>query len=776
MIRTFLRFVLVAFGGSVLLPTVTTVASLLHRNQDLPLADTVLPLFTAAGLTFLFWRVLLRIEQSVDADAQAQASFLDAFPERWVDLAIAGAAAMSLVLELAVIRWQGTVFEFFAFYKNFGLLTCFAGLGLGYAIANRDRIPLALVIPLFAWQFVLLIALRHGLPLWRLESLTVLPIVEQLAMGVRHAGSVSQGVAMYFLLSVVFLLTALAFVPIGQLCGRLMMRRRELGAYGLNLSGSLAGVLVMFLASALWTPPLVWYGLGFLVILLVSVPRSSTLLTGITATLAAVITLAWPVNIAWQRVYSPYQLLELGYSDRGLVLIRAAGHYYQRVHDLASPGVEQDSARRVIRDYYDFPYRLSAPADVAVVGAGAGNDVAAALRGGARRVDAIEIDPAIIAIGTRAHPERPYRDARVRTIVNDARSFLRTTDRTYDMIVYGLLDSHTLLSHASSVRLDSFVYTVEGFREARTRLNPHGVLVVSFAVLSDALGRKMYEMLREAFDGAAPAVVRANYDGAVVFIQARDGGYAVPAAALAATGFRDYAERYTNAALVVDASTDDWPFFYMPRRVYPVSYLGMIALIVLGALTLTRSFLTARPQAGDASFFLLGAGFMLVETKAITEMGLTFGNTWQVIGVVIASILGMALLGNIAVVKLKLRQPLPAYLLLLGTLLLGWYVMGRGGLPSTTPGRIATAVLLTSPLFFSGIVFSTLLAARGSVASAMAANLLGAMVGGLLEYNAMYFGFRSLSLMALGFYGLALVYHVFRPPATLAAPIAARSS
>lgn len=761
-----------ALGGSLLLPTVTTVASLLHRRQDIPLDAVVPPVFVALGLTFLAWRLLRRIERTIDADAQAQAAALDTLSERWIDVAIAAAAAASLILELAVIRWQGTVFEFFAFYKNFGLLTCFAGLGLGYALAQRDRIPLALVIPLFGWQFALLIGLRYGLPLWRLESVTVLPVVEQLAMGVRRAGSLTQGVAVYSLLSVVFLLTALAFVPIGQLCGRLMMRRPELRAYGLNLAGSLAGVLAMFAASALWTPPLVWYGIGFLVVLVLSVPRSGTLMAGITATVAAVIALAWPVNPGWQRIYSPYQLLELGYSDRGLMIIRAAGHYYQRVHDLASPGVEQDSSRRVIRDYYDFPYRLRAPADVAVVGAGAGNDVAAALRGGARHVAAIEIDPAILAAGRATHPEHPYSDRRVTAVENDARSFLRTTDHTYDMIVYGLLDSHTLLSHASSIRLDSFVYTVEGFREARARLNADGVLVVSFAVLSDALGRKMYEMLQQAFDGVAPAVVRAGYDGAVVFIQSRQGAYQVPASALAVTGFRDYAERYANPALVADVSTDDWPFFYMPRRVYPISYLGMIALVLVGALALTRSFLAERPQVGEAPFFLLGAGFMLVETKAITEMGLVFGNTWQVIGVVIASILAMALLGNIVVQRLKLRQPLAAYTLLLLTLVLGWYVMGRGGLPSTTVGRIGTAVLLTSPLFFSGIAFSTLLAARGAVAPAMAANLMGAMVGGLLEYNAMYFGFRSLSLLAVGFYGLALVYHLVRRPVRLGAPVA----
>ena len=74
---------------------------------------------------------------------------------------------------------------------------------------------------------------------------------------------------------------------------------------------------------------------------------------------------------------------------------------------------------------------------MAVVGSGTGNDVAAALRSGARHVDAIEIDPAILMLGQTAHPEHPYQDPRVHAIVNDARSFLRTTDQTYDMIVYG---------------------------------------------------------------------------------------------------------------------------------------------------------------------------------------------------------------------------------------------------------------------------------------------------------------------------------------------------
>ena len=133
--------------------------------------------------------------------------------------------------------------------------------------------------------------------------------------------------------------------------------------------------------------------------------------------------------------------------------------------------------------------------------------MAAAQRAKAGHVEAIEIDPAILVVGKSSHPEKPYENPRVHPVVKDARSFLRRTDQKFDLIVYGLLDSHTLLSHGSSVRLDSFVYTVEGLREARNRLKSDGVLSLSFSVLSDALGRKIYLMMQSVFDGRPPVCV-----------------------------------------------------------------------------------------------------------------------------------------------------------------------------------------------------------------------------------------------------------------------------
>jgi spermidine synthase len=775
MIKSYSRFLLVTFVGSCLIPTVTEVVSGYYYQLSVLIGRIGLSLALGLAGILLFRRLLPKLEPVLDGDAREQVRFIDTMPVRYVDLAIAGAAGVSLLLELSVIRWQSSVFPFFAFYTNFGLLACFAGLGLGYALASRDRIPLVLVLPLLAWQFALLIGLRATLQPWQVQLLGSVPIVEQQSMGLHTSSGFGKGFAIYFFLATVFLLTALTFIPLGQLCGRLMSRRPQLRAYGLNLLGSLGGVLAMFAASSYWTPPVVWYVGSFTVILLLSVWRPGTLVTGFAAAMVAVAILAWPVRNAWQRIYSPYQMLELGYSPKGTLLIRAAGNYYQRVHDFSVPRSVDDAEMRKTRDYYDLPYRVGGtPADVVVVGAGAGNDVAAALRAGASRIDAIEIDPAILRIGGANHPEHPYSNPKVHAVLADARSFLRTTNRTYDLIVYGLLDSHTLLSHASSVRLDSFVYTVQGFREARARLKPGGRIVLSFAIISPELGHKMEQMLREAFDGADPVVIAVGYDGAVTFMQSKEANLTVAPDQLRDTGF-EITSRYSDHSIRVDPSTDDWPFFYMPRRVYPVSYLVMLGMVLLVSLSLSANFIRERPRVSEASFFLLGAGFMLVETKAITELGLMFGSTWRVIGIVIAGILLMAFLANAAVQRFAIKRPQVAFAFLLTTLAAGWYVIGTGGLPSTTAGRVASVALLTSPMFFSGIVFSTLLARRGAVSGVMAANLIGAMCGGLLEYNSMYFGFRFLYLLAMGFYATAFVVWMAASRRAVVSPVAERN-
>ncbi len=179
----------------------------------------------------------------------AQAKFLDTMDLKYADVAILFSAALSLFLELAIIRWQSSVFPFLAFYKNFSLLACFVGLGLGYALAMRERILLAVVLPLLAWQFSFMTIVRYAGHV----SLNATPFREELSMG-SFAVNLPHILFLYAVLTVIFLLTVCIFLPVGQLCGRIMERRKKLRAYGLNLLGSPSGVVLMLGVSYLWTP------------------------------------------------------------------------------------------------------------------------------------------------------------------------------------------------------------------------------------------------------------------------------------------------------------------------------------------------------------------------------------------------------------------------------------------------------------------------------------------------------------------------------------------
>src|SRR5207342_1406727 len=113
-----------------------------------------------------------------------------------------------------------------------------------------------------------------------------------------------------------------------------------------------------------------------------------------------------------------------------------------------------------------------------VLGAGSGTDVAAALKHGAKHVDAVEIDPVIVRLGRQYHPDHPYSDPRVTVVNDDARHFLRTTTKRYDLVVFALIDSLTVQSSFSGVRLESYMFTEESFRAVREHLKPDGVMAL----------------------------------------------------------------------------------------------------------------------------------------------------------------------------------------------------------------------------------------------------------------------------------------------------------
>src|ERR1700704_28563 len=190
--RSYLRLMMLALAGSSLAPLVTIVGSIYLLQKHLPWQDVCVYLAIALALVALWLalgRSVKRHESQIENAAAEQSAFLlTGLPERLVAPAIFVAEGLGLFLELAMIRWQATVFPFFAFYKNLSLLSCFAGLGLGYALGRRQGIPLFLSLPLLVWQFLLMVGMRYGMSYAQFHSLYVLPFPEQVNMGLPLAG------------------------------------------------------------------------------------------------------------------------------------------------------------------------------------------------------------------------------------------------------------------------------------------------------------------------------------------------------------------------------------------------------------------------------------------------------------------------------------------------------------------------------------------------------------------------------------------------------------
>ena len=113
--------------------------------------------------------------------------------------------------------------------------------------------------------------------------------------------------------------------------------------------------------------------------------------------------------------------------------------------------------------------------------------------------------------------------------------------------------------------------------------------------------------------------------------------------------------------------TDDWPHLYIRERRVPREYLPVLAGVLLLSFVLVgANFRGARALDGHF-FFPEGAGFLLLETKSVTEFALLVGSTWQVNSAVFVVILLMILLANLLVLNFITRLNVPTCYLLSGS-------------------------------------------------------------------------------------------------------------
>ena len=673
----------------------------------------------------------------------------------WVE--IFAASVLGLFLELALVRWVSSEVRVFAYCKNLVLVACFLGFGVG-CLAARRRTP---------WRGALFALLV-------LTMLVRLPWASLAEYGPRHLTSVLAELSGFMIFradepdvlwgtvarlafavgwtAVLFFLVAFVMLPFGQLVARGLGRiGRPLTGYSINVAGSLAGILAFTLATGAELPPLCWFSPAALgAAWLARRPSDRRVLVGIA--LALTLVLLPNDTPQYQELWSFYQKLGL---DQGRnIWVNGAG-YQSMVPQLPFADGVPAAVNR-----WNMPYVLhQPPGRVLLVGAGSGNDAAAALLAGASAVTAVEIDRTIYRIGRQLHPQRPYSDARVRVVVDDARHFLRSTRESYDVVVFSHLDSHTVLSSHTSIRLDNYIYTVEAFREARARLAPGGLLYVSFFVELPFIGDRLARNMTEAF-GREPIGIEGRADERFREIHLVMAPPAEEAAirARAATWPGHRLARYDTRAVV--PSTDAWPFLPLDRPRVPPVMLAISAAILLLSVAFA---LVGRPRGEpfDGRMFWLGAAFMLVEVHDVSRLALVFGTTWQVNAWVIGVILGLILLANAAQPWVGRRSwgARAAIAGLFASLAAAYLVPLTALQAAAGPfGALAAVVLLCLPVFFAGIAFAEALAKSPSPGFALGWNALGAVLGGMAENASYVWGVPALALVAAAFYAAAFLW------------------
>jgi hypothetical protein len=656
-----------------------------------------------------------------------------------------------LSLELALIRWTGGQIRIIAYFSNMVLITAFLGMGLGIALGQTRPNLIHFLLPVLAVLSAVLCfsdqlnLMKMTFPdpaisLWGVEG-------EINAWGFVSATLVI--VACFGMIGTVFLL---AGIPAGWL----FRHMPPLSAYSADLIGSLLGVLSASMVAAFDCGPGVWLALGVVPFLWIT-RKPLSLVAGVTVVTLGMIS-------SGDAIFSPYNRIDVEQSAQHHQNydISVNRDFHQQALDLSDTHLTLEPADAELyyaRQVYDLPFMLKGVGGRAlVVGAGTGNDVAAALRQGFSYVESVDIDSRLIELGRKLHPERPYANPGVHPVVNDARSYLATNTERFDVVCYGLLDSHAMFSAMSTLRLDNYVYTLEGLRQGWAHVKDDGLLSVSFCMYAgEWMATRFYNMIKNA-TGLDPVVVNHGYYG-MTFLVSRNADFSRINPILM--------NNPVNLTLPgIKVPTDDWPYLYLRPGVFPTVYVTILSLLLLATVIAVRRVYGQEIlhfRKFDMPLFFMGAAFMLLETRLVTSLSLLFGSTWIVNSAVIAGVLVMVLLANFYVTLRPPEKLLPWYAMLAVSLLFTTCVTPALLNSLSFLSRFVVAGLLYSlPVGFAGVIFSTRFREAENPSFALGANLIGAVVGGCLEYLSIYFGLQAMGWLALVLYGLSYFSILYR--------------
>jgi len=684
---------------------------------------------------------------------------LSVFQRPAIQLFLCGTAC--LFWELVLIRWLGCTIRLVAYYTNFILISAFFGLGTGALLARYS---------FRTWRFILtalylsiligpvLGNFQHFNPsspdeyTWGGAPAGVLP-----DPSLQGAWWTRRHLPYWLILASVYLMNTGVFLMFGQWLGSLFQRFRPLKAYTIEIGGSIVGILLFAAMSYVNSTPPMWFLVGlFLVFCIMELTPRERIRYGVLTAAVTISVIPFSDPFLWSRYYkihiSPFTTIldtqhqQLVHFDHPIGLhLTVNNDYHQSLLDLR-PRTNEHPFIQSWRWTYDYPYHPDAAVpsgSVLIVGAGSGNDVSAALRNGETAIDAVEIDPLIVEVGTRHHPEHPYTDPRVHVVIDDARSFFIRTKQQYAKVVFGFLDSHTLMSSFSSLRLDNFVYTEEAMERVKELLLPGGKVVLTFAANTDWLHHRMIGLLDRVFDYPTRFVTESvyGYSNGVVYVNGK-APIADPS-----VGSKSLTRPPSRIP------TDNWPFLYMKEAALPSHYKLFMALVTLMGIA---SLLLLPPGQRRVKFpyFFMGAGFFLIETSNVVSLSLLYGSTWIVNVAVFTGILVLILLGNLTCMRMAQPRYTLLFILVFTSVLVAYFTPTALllGIGSRTLRGLLAIVIFLGPVYLASLIFGHLIKTEPQLYRAYGSNLLGAVIGGSCEYLSVITGLKSLLLLTLLFY------------------------
>ena len=205
-----------------------------------------------------------------------------------------------LFVELLLIRWIPSTVKYVGFFTNLLLMASFLGIGIGILLGKSGRRP---AVSPFAWLLlgvVLLVLVAH---------LDVqVKSDQEIFFGIAESNSADTN---FLVLPLVFVLVAALMAALALPLGPLLKSQPPLRAYTFDIVGSMIGIAGFAVMSALWTPPVVWFGIVAVLLLLLGLGAGLGPWSPISGIAVICVLYLALLQQGWGATWSPYYRINL---------------------------------------------------------------------------------------------------------------------------------------------------------------------------------------------------------------------------------------------------------------------------------------------------------------------------------------------------------------------------------------------------------------------------------------------------------------------------------